>query len=274
MKFIFLLLTTTISYSAGFFGDFVPTPNRMLTFYNNHTPNMFPVFDREKRWEAQIADSVMDGEVLHLKTPERDVFSIFMEAEEESDVGVILLHTRGMHPNEEELIKPLRIHLAESNYHTLSVQMPVLAKTAKYYDYVPILVYSHPRIRSAIDFYKQQGIKKIVFIAHGCGGHMLMSYIDRYGADDIDAIIGIGMGATDTGQEVVGTYPFNKIDTPVLDIIGQYDYPSVKKHAKVRKRFLNAKSKQIKLPKAKHYHKSGPEFDNLTTEIKNWIKSH
>lgn len=265
-----LYIFTSNSY-ANFFGDFIPTPSRMLQFYNTYSPDMFPTFDREQRLENQVADSVMDGEVIHLHTPNREVFSIFMEAEKETDTGVILLHTRGMHPNEEKLIKPLRIDVAEHGYHSLSVQMPVLEKTAKYYDYVPIFIYAHPRIRAAIDFYKKRGIKNIVIIAHACGAHMLMSYLDRYGDKDIDAIVMIGAGATDTGQKVVGQYPLNHIKVPVLDIIGQYDYPSVKKHAKVRAPLLNDKSKQVILPKARHYHKSAAEFSQLTTTIYDWL---
>lgn len=273
----FLLFITAVAMStsayANFFSNIMPTPERMMTFYNNHTPEMFPVFDRETRLENQVADSVFDGEVLHLPTRERDIFSIFMESEEETNTGVILLHTRGEHPNEDGLIKPLRINMAERGYHTLSVQMPVLDKTATYYDYVPIFVYSHPRIRAAIDFYKNMGVKNIVFIAHGCGAHMLMSYLDLYGDRDISAVVGIGMGATDTRQTVVRQYPLEHINTPVLDIIGQFDYPSTKKHAKTRLPLLQANSKQIILKKAKHYHKSEAEFTALTDTIDTWLHS-
>lgn len=273
MKTIYFLIINFITFGiyANFFGDFVPTPKRMMSFYNSYAPDMFPVFDREKRLENQVADSVIDGDVIHLKTKERDIFSIFMESEEETDTGVIFLHSRGEHPNDEKLIKPLRVNFAEQGYHSLSVQMPVLEKTAKYYDYVPIFIYSHPRIIAAINFYKKMGMKKIIIVAHGCGGHMLMSFLDRYGDKNIDAVVGIGMGATYTNQEVVARYPMSKINIPVLDIFGAYDYPSVKKHAKLRANILNKNSEQIKLPKAKHYHGSGVEFEQLTTTIYNWL---
>jgi hypothetical protein len=41
---------------------------------------------------------------------------------------------------------------------------------------------SHERIDAAINFYKAKGIDNIVLIAHGCGAHMSMSYLDKYGA--------------------------------------------------------------------------------------------
>jgi hypothetical protein len=55
-------------------------------------------------------------------------------------------------------ILPLRTGLTEKGWHTLSVQMPVLGKGAKYYDYVPIFPYSHERIDAAINFYKANTI--------------------------------------------------------------------------------------------------------------------
>jgi pimeloyl-ACP methyl ester carboxylesterase len=70
--------------------------------------------------------------------------------------------------------------------------MPVLGKGAKYYDYVPIFPYSHERIDAAINFYKAKGIDNIVLIAHGCGAHMSMSYLDKYGDSKIKGYIGIG----------------------------------------------------------------------------------
>jgi hypothetical protein len=60
-----------------------------------------------------------------------------------------------------DTIKPLRTGLTEKGWHTLSVQMPVLGKEAKYYDYVPIFPYSHERIDAAINFYKAKGIDNI-----------------------------------------------------------------------------------------------------------------
>jgi hypothetical protein len=280
MKKILLLLLISGNLLAGFFDGFIPTPSKMMDFYNQNKSDMLPFFDREKRLESQNADSVMEGDVEYLQADGKKVFSIFMEGEEsdnnnKADVGIILLHTRGTHPNEEKTIKPLRINLAEHGYNTLSVQMPVLEKSAKYYDYVPILSHSHSRIKAAIDFYKKMGIKKIVFISHGCGGHMLMSYIDKFGDKDINGVIGIGMGATDTNQTVVKQYPLATMQAPVLDVIGSKDYGSVKSHFKTRLPHLklgNKNSKQVVLKGNKHYHNSKKEFTKLTNIIYEFLE--
>jgi hypothetical protein len=272
MKRLTLIVAICIisgSVTAGFFDSFMPTPSKVMDFYNQHTPSMLPHFEREQRLESQIADGVMEGDVEYLEVDGKEVFSIFMESEEKTNTGVILLHTRGTNPNDEHIAKPLRIDIAEKGYHTLSVQMPVLEKTATYYDYVPLFHHSHPRIKAAIDFYKNIGVKNIVFVAHGCGGHMLMSYIDKWGDNDIKAVIGIGLGATDTGQEVVKQYPLATMKAPVLDIIGSKDYRSVKKHFKSRTPHLklgNKHNKQV-IIKGNHHNHDGKEFIKLTNEI-------
>lgn len=273
MKKLLVLLLISGNVFAIFFNNFVPTPKDMMDFYNQNKPHMLPHFERENRLKDQGVDNVMDGEVEYLQVGNQKVFSIFIESEEDNKnakIGVILLHSRGENPNDEKLIKPLRIDMAEQGYNTLSVQMPVLDKKAKYYDYVPLFSHSHPRIKAAIDFYKKKGIKDIIFVAHGCGAHMLMSYIDRYNDSGIKAIIGIGMGATDTGQEVVQQYPLATMKTPVLDIIGSKDYPSVKKHAQTRIPHLelgNKNNEQIIIKGNHHYHNEKGEFVKLTDKI-------
>lgn len=275
MHKLILILIFSSSVNAGFFDNPTPTPLKMLDFYNQKVPNMLPDFNREKRLDEQIADSIIDGDIEYLTTAKnKKIFAIYTKSEEPSDYGVIMLHTRGVSPNDEHIIKPLRIDMAEHGYNTLSVQMPVLEKTAKYYDYVPIFSYSHPRIKAAIDFYKSKKINKIIIVANSCGAHMAMSYIDKYGDNQIFAFIGISMGATDTGQKVVKQYPIATMQAPVLDIIGGRDFLSVKKHAKTRIPHLalgNVNNKQIIVPKADHNYSSEAEFSELTNVIYSWL---
>jgi hypothetical protein len=66
MKKILLLLLISGNLLAGFFDGFIPTPSKMMDFYNQNKSDMLPFFDREKRLESQNADSVMEGDVEYL----------------------------------------------------------------------------------------------------------------------------------------------------------------------------------------------------------------
>ncbi|CAC9609480.1 hypothetical protein [uncultured Gammaproteobacteria bacterium] len=258
------------------FGDF--NPNKLRAEFNQFV-GVEPDFAREQRMTNEIADAVMDGDVEYLPLKSgKKVFSIFMESEVDTPKGgVIILHNRGQHANWNDTIKPLRTGLTKTGWHTLSVQMPVLDKSAKYYDYVPIFPYSHERINAAIDFYKKEGIDNIVLISHGCGAHMAMSYIDKYGDGKINGFVGIGMGATDYKQKLVNGFPLHKMATPILDIYAEQDFSGVRKLANYRKQLIkmanNKKSMQVIVPDADHYYKNTHSVNRLTTKVANWLNA-
>ncbi|SFV77570.1 hypothetical protein MNB_SUP05-4-736 [hydrothermal vent metagenome] len=253
-------------------------PQSLQKYYNQFT-DAKPDLERENRMIGEIEDAVMDGDVEYLPLAnDQEVFSIFMETEDEAPKGgVIVLHSRGYHANWDSVIKPLRVGLASKGWHTLSVQMPVLDKNATYYDYVPIMPFSHERIEAAIDFYKARGIDNIILISHGCGAHMSMSYFDKYGDDQINAYVGIGMGATDYKQKVIKRFPLDIMLKPVLDVYGEKDFPGVVRLSDSRQALMdisnNNKSAQKVIKGADHYYKEEGTADNLTKVIDAWLSN-
>ncbi|MDH3355650.1 MAG: alpha/beta hydrolase family protein, partial [Chromatiales bacterium] len=84
---------------------------------------------REERIADQIVDSIMDGEAVNLSADGRDFVAIEMPNDSEISRGAaIILHGRGLHPNWEQVVKPLRTLLPEHGWHTLALQMPVMEK--------------------------------------------------------------------------------------------------------------------------------------------------
>lgn len=230
--------------------------------------------EREKRLADEIVDSIMDGEPVYLSDSKNKFLSIFMETEVSKPKGaVIIMHGRGYHPNWKDVAYPLRIGLPEAGWHTLSIQMPVLAKNAKYYDYVSIFPDSFSRIEAAIKFLKDKNIHNIVLAAHSCSVHMSMAWVDKANTKDIKAYIGIGMGATDAKQYMSKPFPLNKLKIPVLDIYGSNEFGAVIKSAPVRLKMIrsssNAKSEQRIVTDADHYFTD--RGDALTKEIKDWL---
>jgi len=255
-------------------GDF--DPSSLQKFYNKFT-DAEPDYAREDRMIAEIEDAVMDGDVEYLPLKgDKEVFSIYMEPDvDKPKGGVIILHSRGYHANWSSTIKPLRVGLAEKGWHTLSVQMPVLEKSAKYYDYVSVFPYSHERIDAALSFYKQRGVDNVILVSHGCGAHMSMSYFDKYGDEKINAYVGIGMGATDYKQKVIKRFPLDIMLKPVLDVYGENDFPGVIRLSESRQNLMdvaaNAKSAQMVIKGADHYYKENGTAQVLTNIIDAWL---
>ncbi len=228
--------------------------------------------ERERRLRDEIVDMIFDGEAITLSTADLDFLGILTEADS-AKAGVIILHGRGFHPDWQEVVNPLRVGLVEHGWTTLSLQMPVLEKDATYYDYVPLFDAAIPRIEAGIAYLRELGLEKMILIAHSCGVHMAMHWIDVKGSDEIDAYIGLGMGATDYRQYMAKPFPLDKISVPVFDLYGENDFPAVHKMAPDRSGMIkqagNPHSAQKMLAGADHYFTDSGEA--LLTEVSGWL---
>jgi pimeloyl-ACP methyl ester carboxylesterase len=233
-----------------------------------------PDYAREERLAEQIVDAILDGDAEWLQANNREFLSIFTESDNEK-FAVILMHGRGFHPDWADAINPLRVGLAENGFATLSLQMPVLEKEAKYYDYVPIFPLSHARIEAGIEFLRKRGFENITLIAHSCGAHMAMSWLREKGDQGIDAFIGLGLGATDYQQPMLKPFPLEQLKVPVLDLYGANEFPAVIKMAPDRQRAINfaghASSLQQVLPVSDHYFTD--QGDALLKATLDWLQT-
>lgn len=231
-----------------------------------------PDFERETRLGDEIVDVILDGDPEWLEADGREFLSIYTEADD-SRAAILILHGRGFHPDWADTVNPLRVGLVEHGYSTLALQMPVLQKDAKYYDYVPIFHYAHARIEAGIKFLRDNGHRKIVLLAHSCGVHMAMDWIRANNDRSIDAFIGLGMGATDYRQPMQQPFPLDRMQVPVLDLYGAEEYPAVIRLAPERKAMIekvgHVNSRQIILPDANHYFTD--QGDALVAAVANWL---
>ena len=233
-----------------------------------------PNYKKEKNIHKQILENIFDGNLIELSSNLGERFFVIEHLSSQYKKSILLLHGRGLHPDEESVINPLRLGLFESGFNTYSMQLPVLEKGSTYYDYVGIFNYSTERIQASIKEISKTN-KDIIIIAHSCGVHMLMSWIEKYGVSSIDAFVLIGSEATDLGQRIIRPYPFKKIKKPILDIFGEYDYNFVKKNASERfksiKMSSNIKSSQIEIYGSNHYHQDNS--DELLKAVRGWLKT-
>ena len=252
----------------------------LVLFTFSLSPASASNLDREKRMADEIVDAILDGEAVFLQANDNAFLSIYTESDEAQGVAIIL-HGRGFHPDWQDTVNPLRVGLAESGWNTLSVQMPVLEKQAKYYDYVPLFPEAIPRIESAIAYARERMKQKkltgkVVLIAHSCGAHMAMEWIrEKDGKVEgiISAYIGAGMGAKDYKQPMEQPFPLPKMTIPVLDIYGAKEYPAVLRMAPGRlamiKKAGHKKSKQVVVPDANHYFTD--KGDELVAPVVEWL---
>ena len=219
---------------------------------------------------------ILDGEPVHLDAGGHSFLAIHTESDNEGPRrAVIVLHGRGFHPDWPEVTGPLRTELPGHGWETLSLQMPVLEKSARYYDYVPIFPAAFPRIRAGIEYLRARGADPVVLAAHSCSVHMAMAYVRRHGDAEFDGFIGIGMGATDYGQPMRAPFPLAAMSVPVLDLFGDEDYPAVRSEAPARLGAMreagNPRSAQRIVPGADHFFRDADE--ELVDAAAQWLST-
>ena len=229
-----------------------------------------PDLERERMIYDQSLSEVFDGEHSYINY-KHGKFSSLEIYNDDKDSAILYLHGRGLSPNDYNLAHPIRTQFS-GNFNTYNIQLPVLEKGSTYNDYVDILYDSDQRIISAVDYISLKN-DRLVIIAHSCGVHMLMSFIENYFLpSQVIAIVMIGSGAVDKGQKLVTEYPYDKINIPILDIYGEYDFDLVRKEAPKRKKLIkriSEKSLQYEIKSSSHYHEDNA--DKVIQIVKKWL---
>ncbi len=229
---------------------------------------------RENRLYSEIVDSIIDGDPVWFEKANHKFLGIYTKTEAEQVKGdILILHGRGLHPDWQDVIGPLRVGLTDHGWNTLSIQLPVLPKQSTYYDYLGTFPDAVQRINLALAYLKNKNSKKTIMIAHSCGFHMANTWLKYNSPGNLSAFVGIGMGATDTGQQMVDDFYFDKLNTPLLDVYGEHDFLSVMGLNLARKILIeftdNPKSMQLEIPGADHYFKD--KGSELTKAIADWL---
>ena len=227
--------------------------------------------EKEQRWREQVEDSIMDGEAVDLVVEGREIFAIYMEAEDSSDKGMIVVHGTGIHPNWQQVVQPIRVEMTAHGWNTLSIQMPILHNEAQYEEYVALYPEVPPRLRAAEAFLKDRGIQTLLIAAHSQGATMSSYYLSRH-PSDVKGLIAIGMGATQKDSHINSAQSLKKITIPVLDLYGDEDLPGVLDtvDARTEGSAHNAQYSQQMIKGANHFF-DGMD-DELVSAVADWAR--
>ena len=223
----------------------------LLFAVNGHASDLA----KEKRWADQVVDSIMDGDAVMLNDGKSEFLGIYTEAAEDKGRAVIIMHGTGIHPDWQQVVQPLRVGLTEHNWHTLSIQMPVLHNEAEYIEYAPLYDEVAPRIEAAIKYLKDNGTKSIVLVGHSQGASM-PAYSLSKNSHDVTGFVAIGMGVYAKDERMNSSKALEKIKIPVLDIFGSEDIDavlsSIDDRADAARKAGNKHYTQVKVPGANH----------------------
>ncbi len=231
---------------------------------------------KEKRWADQVVDALLDGEAVYLDDGRAPFLAIETESavDSDGDKAVIVMHGTGVHPDWPTVILPLRVGLAESGWHTLSIQMPVLANEASHADYAAIYDWVPDRIDTAVAHLRDNGFGTVVLVAHSQGATMSAYYLG--GAErPVDGFVAIGMSEGIAGGPMDTLSQLPSVRVPMFDLYGGADLPEVIDSAGARAEAASKSDvayRQTEVPGADHFFDG--EESELLDEVKAWLDSH
>lgn len=208
--------------------------------------------EKEKRWAEQIVDALIDGDAVWLDAGGHEFLAIETpDTDESAKRALIVVHGVGVHPDWDQVIKPIRVDMTEQGWHTLSIQMPVLANDAESYQYTPLFDEVPARFEAAIKYLQEQGMQQIVIAAHSMGAAMSAFYLAETPNSPVKAFVAVGLNAANKDPRVNAANSLAKIKIPVIEIYGSEDIPPVLETAQLR---------------AEAAQKAGNDYDQIVVE--------
>jgi dienelactone hydrolase len=204
-----------------------------------------PDYARETRWADEVVPSVMVGDAVWLKAPDRDrVLALFTPAKAPARGGVVIVHGIGVQPDF-GVVGELRGALAERGFATLSVQMPVLDVDALPAEYTALYAIAGDRIDAAVAWLRARNVAPVAVAAHSMGAAMANAWLARPQHADVAAFVALGMGVPFAAARL----------PPVLDITAERDLPGVLANAPLRALALprNSCSAPLRIAGADHF---------------------
>ena len=201
-----------------------------LSLANAHASDL----EKEKRWAEQVVDALLDGEAVTLNDGRAEFLAIeTASAQGDARKAVIVMHGTGVHPNWPTVVLPLRVGLTESGWHTLSIQMPVLANEAEHAEYAKIYDWVPGRLDAAIDYLRGKGFEKVVLVGHSQGSGMTAYYLAGPHRP-VDGFVAVGMSGGIPGGPMDNLAHLAAVTAPMLDLYGSDDLPEVIESAEAR----------------------------------------
>lgn len=199
---------------------------------------------RESRLADEIVPQLVVGDAVWLSTPGRPrVLALYAAPVGPALGAVVIVHGLGLNPDW-GLIGALRSDLASRGFATLSVQMPVLPADAPRDAYRALFPEAGERLAAAVLWLRAKHYTHIALVSHSLGAAMANAYLAR-SRTRFDAWVTIGFA------EDFAAPP----NMPVLDIIGENDFPEVIARSRTRRPALpkDRCSQTITMGAADHY---------------------
>ena len=230
--------------------------------------------ERERSWADQIVDVVVVGEPVWLENRGHKFLALYAPPAHAGRTGIILLHGRGVHPAW-GFLDNLRSDLADAGYHTLSLQMPILAADTAFVRYGTTFPEAFERIERGIRYLREhKDVQRIVLLGHSSGAMTAVAFAATHAPVPLAGVAAIGLSTLSGGPEVMRpAVMLRQVKVPVLDVYGAADLHEVVSFAAARAAAAQAAGNRhyhaVRVPGADHFFTG--RYEPLRAEILRWL---
>jgi pimeloyl-ACP methyl ester carboxylesterase len=143
--------------------------------------------------------------------------------------------------------------------------MPILANGVPVEEYAPLFDEAPPRIAAGIEYLKNNGIQRVVIVAHSLGASMGSYSLVQHADPLLVGFVSIGMDRSENHPQMDSVASLTAISIPVLDLYGENDNSGVLESAMARKQAIdghsNPHSAQQQVAGANHF------FDGMDSQL-------
>ena len=228
---------------------------------------------REKNWADQVVDAVVVGEPVWFSARRHKFLALYAPPAQPGNRGVILIHGRGVHPAW-GFIDTLRADLAEAGFHTLSLQMPILAADSPFGAYGKTFPEAFERVDAGIQYLKTKGAGRVVLLGHSTGAMTAVAYVAKHPQAPVTGIVAIGLTTFPSGPDSMQpAIMLKSVHVPVLDIYGSNDLHEVLSYTEARRTAAQAAGNKgyraVRVADANHFFTD--QYEALKKQIVEWL---
>ncbi len=219
---------------------------------------------QEAQWTLLLKKKLNPKEIVTLTADSKQFLALFQAPRSAKTAGaIIMLHGQAAHPDWPDIIQPLREKLPDYGWATLSVQLPILAKSKPVKDYTTLQNTANQRIQAALVLLKNKKYDPIIILGYGLGANTAYHFIAKTPKSSIKALISISMLHSETVKAFSSVTALSDFSVPVFDIYAYSDRIDILKGAKKRKMLVYKNRQTRKSAEAK---KKRPAYRQLEIE--------
>ncbi len=185
----------------------------------------------------------LQGRIVRLQAEGSEFIAIHRPRQQgEPRGGVILLHDQAGNANSLEVIRPLRLGLADAGWDTLSLQLPAGYRNAGGANWRDQQANINARLQAGLTWLTENNIETQAVIAQGDTGVILLLFAATGAPPELQAVVLVSTALEDDiATETLA--PVAELTLPLLDIYAERDIAGVTESAAKRRQLLaNSKS--------------------------------